>query len=110
MDPILLNSISVFLVQIGSRFLTLDFTDAQKKLVQHPWVQSIILFAMFYVSTRNLLISFALIIFYNICLYFLLNENSSYNIYTRKWLKEEGFTSSLQDKTNVYYKNMAALN
>jgi len=107
MDPILLNSVSVFLVQIGSRFLTFNLTDAQKRIIQHPWVQSIILYALFYVSTRNVVISIGLLIAYGLCLYFLLNENSKYNIYNKHWLIKEGFLQdSLIDKTKEYYSNI----
>lgn len=110
MDPVVLNSISIFLVQIGSRFLTFNFTDAQKKVIQHPWGQSIILFAMFYVGTRNLLVSTCLILFYNLCLYFLLNEKSHYNIYNRRWLEKEGFQSEkVVSRTKSYSENITRL-
>ena len=107
MDPILLNSVSVFLVQIGSRFLSFNFTDAQKRMIQHPWVQSFILFALFYVSTRNVVVSLGLLMVYYLCLYFLLNEQSKYNIYDKRWLIQEGFQkTSLVDKTKEYYENI----
>lgn len=109
MDPIVLNSVSIFLVQIGSRFLNFNFTDAQKKMLQHPWVQSIILAAMFYLGTRSLWIAIALILFYHLCLYFLLNEHSSYNIYNRHWLEQEGFQSQQTPKTKMYSKNITSL-
>ena len=109
MDPIVLNSVSIFLVQIGSRFLNFNFTDAQKKMLQHPWVQSIILAAMFYLGTRSLWITIALILFYHLCLYFLLNEHSSYNIYNRRWLEQEGFQSQQTPKTEIYRKNIQTL-
>lgn len=109
MDPVLLNSISIFLVQIGSRFLTFKFTDAQQKTIQHPWVQSIILFAMFYLGTRSLFISLCLILVYNLCLYFLLNEHSAYNIYNRRWLEHEGLQKEFISKTKTYTQNIRKL-
>lgn len=107
MDPIILNSVSIFLVQIGARFLNFDLTDAQTRIIKHPWVQSIILIALFYVSTRNIFISVGLVLTYYLCVYFLLNEQSKYNIYDKKWLAKEGLAQiTFEDKTNEYYSNI----
>lgn len=107
LDPILLNSISVFLVQIGARFLSFDLTNAQMRIIKHPWVQSIILIALFYVSTRNIIISTGLVLAYYLCVYFLLNEQSKYNIYDKKWLAKEGLSQiTFEDKTIEYYSNI----
>lgn len=111
MDPILINTVSVFLVQIGARFLNFDFTDAQKKIIQHRFTQNLILLALFYASTRNIVLSIGLLIAYNLCLYFLLNEHSRYNIYNRSWLVKEGFLQENEkDKTKAYYDNITNMN
>lgn len=106
-DPILLNSVSVFLVQIGARFLKFDLTEAQQRIIKHPWVQSIILISLFYVSTRNIFISSGLVLVYYLCVYFLLNEQSKYNIYDKKWLVREGLAqTTFENKTIEYYSNI----
>lgn len=110
MDPIVLNSISIFLVQVGARFLNFDLTSAQLKMVKHPWVQSLILVALFYVSTRNIVTSVGLVLIYYLFVTFLLNENSKYNIYDKKWLEKEGLKEiTFEDKTEEYYSNIQKL-
>ena len=111
MDPSLLSTVSVFFVQVGARFLNFNFTEAQRKLIQHPLIQNLILFAMFYVSSRSPWISLLLLFIYNLCLNYLLNEYSSLNIYNKKWLEKEGFQSSEQKKPirENYYNNVSKL-
>ena len=111
MDPSLLSTVSVFFVQVGARFLNFNFTEAQKKLIQHPLIQNLILFAMFYVSSRSPWISLLLLFVYNLCLNYLLNEYSSFNIYNKNWLEKEGFQSSQQKKPiqENYYNNVSKL-
>jgi hypothetical protein len=108
MDPNLLNTASVFLVQVGARFINFNFTDAQKKMIQHPLMQNLILFAMFYIPSRNPWVSLGLLFVYNLCLYYLLNEYSQFNIYNKKWLEQEGFMPSQQKKPiqENYYTNI----
>lgn len=111
MDPSLLSTVSVFFVQVGARFLNFNFTDAQKKLIQHPLIQNLILFAMFYISSRSPWIALLLLFVYNLCLNYLLNEYSSFNIYNKKWLEKEGFQSNQQKKPihENYYNNVSKL-
>lgn len=108
MDANLLNTASVFLVQVGARFINFNFTEAQKRMIQHPFIQNLILFAMFYISSRNPWISLTLLFIYNVCLYYLLNEYSQFNIYNKKWLEREGFVPYQQKKSinENYYNNI----
>lgn len=108
MDPNVLNTASVFLVQIGARFINFNFTEAQKRLLQHPFIQNLILFAMFYIPSRNPWVSLGLLFVYNICLYYLLNEYSQFNIYNKNWLEKEGFVPSQQKNLiqENYYNNI----
>ena len=102
------NAITMITVQVGSRFVQFDFTAAQKKLLQHPVSQSLILLFMFYSGSRNFILSILMVLSYYIIIFILLNEKHPLNIYSKEWLIKEGFVQS--DSVNalkqVYYKNI----
>jgi len=91
-DPIAV--FSAFATQIGGRHLIFDFTDAQKRLFAHSVTQRIILFGMFYFSTRSLKMAALLWAVYHLGLWVLLNEHNEWNIMPRKWLASEGFATA----------------
>lgn len=95
-DPIAI--FSAFATQIGGRHLVFNLTEAQKRIFAHPLTQKLILFGMFYFSTRNLKMAALLWIVYHMGLWILLNETSSFNILPRKWLAAEGFIDGSVEK------------
>lgn len=106
----LLTPFSAFMTQIGARQLQLNFTDAQKKLMAHPISQMAILFAMFYITTRRMIIALGLLIAYYVILYILLNENHPWNVLSPKWLATEGFAEAAEKSSiEIYYENLSKL-
>jgi hypothetical protein len=108
-DPIAV--FSAFTTQIGGRQLTFDFTDAQKRIFASPIAQKVILFGMFYFSTRNLTIAFGLWVFYHLAIQVLLNEQHPLNVLPRSWVTpSEGFEDRVE-KTSAdrYTENLTAL-
>jgi len=85
------NGLSMFFMQLGARNVQFNFTDAQKKFLQHPYVQLFLMTAMFYAPTRNIYLSVFLVVAYYLLTKILLNEYHPYNIYTKGWLIKEGF-------------------
>lgn len=106
----LLTPFSAFMTQIGARQLQFNFTDAQKKIMAHPVSQMAILFAMFYITTRRVVIALGLLVAYYVMLYILLNENHPWNMLSPKWLATEGFAEAREKSSrDLYYENMAKL-
>ena len=109
----MLSIASAFLMHTGSRHLTFDLTDAQKALLAHPGSKLVIMFAMFYVSTRNFLWSLALIGLYFVAINILLNEHHRMNVFSPGWLAARGIKSSVLaeklDYTELYKKNLNAI-
>lgn len=104
------TSTTALVSQIGARQLTFDFTEAQKKLFQHPYGQMLILYTMFYISTRSLLLSAVLIVLYVFLVNVLLNEHHPWNIFSRDWLKKEGFLdNSVPKRSQLYHENLRML-
>ena len=104
------TSTSTLVSQVGGRHLSFQFTDAQQKMLQHPYGQMFILYAMFYISTRSLLLSAVLIALYLILINVLLNEKHPWNILSTNWLKKEGFLEKdAPSKSQLYKQSLAML-
>jgi Gpi18-like mannosyltransferase len=86
--------------------MIIDATDAQKRLFRHPGIQMIILICMFFVSTRNAMVSVLLAAAYVVFVYILANEYHPYNILPKNWLESSG-TGKLSSQSNTLenYKN-----
>ena len=84
-----LSILFFIVVQIGGRYLKIDLTPAQQKLINNSMFQSIILLSIIYVSTKNFTNSIIIVMVIYICIYVLFNENHKYNILSKKWLYDE---------------------
>ena len=103
---------SAFAMHAGSRHITFDLTKAQKELITHPVSKILIMFGMFYISTRHLTWSIILLVVYFISIHMLLNENHQMNIFSPSWLMAKGFIerNSQETKyTDLYLKNLEAI-
>jgi predicted membrane protein len=103
-----LSLLMLLLVQVGGRFLKFELTKAQEKLIQNSIVQAIILFAIIFITTRNFITSVLLVALVNIFMHVLFNENSRYNILSKKWLKNEKLLKDdkLTSLKDIYYRNI----
>ena len=110
--PDLIAILASFLMHSGSRHLSFELTDAQKLLLSQPTTKAIIMFAMFYISTRNIKWSLILCILYFLAMNMLLNENHPLNIFSPAWLsskgliKNEGFFDIGPNYNETYIKNL----
>jgi hypothetical protein len=98
----------LILVQIGGRYLKIELTKAQQRIINDPLVQAIILFAIILMATKNVFLTCVIVIVFYLFVFVLFNENSKYNVLSKKWLKNENLISgtnymSLKD---IYYKNI----
>ena len=102
---------SAFLMHTGSRHLQLDLTTAQRKVLAHPFAKLCILMAMFYISTRSLVWSVVLIAVYLVTIHILLNEKHPFNVFSRKWLRENGFLEKQEEISPIelYRQNLEKL-
>lgn len=106
----MLGVASAFLAQVGARHLVFNFSSIQKKLITHPVTQAIIMFGMFYLSTRKMVFALALLVFYYLIIFVLANENHPFNVIPRKWLIMEGMLKP-DDKSPIelYRENISKL-
>jgi len=69
---------SMLLMNLGSKYIALDISKAQDKLLKNHLVRRITLFCIFYVATRNILISIALTVLFVVINSTLLHEESMF--------------------------------
>jgi hypothetical protein len=106
-----LSMIFLILVQIGGRYLKIELTPAQQKIVNNVVIQSVILFAIILMATKNVANSLIIVCFIYLCANILFNENHKYNILSKKWLIEENILSGSDYKSlkELYIKNISSI-
>jgi hypothetical protein len=106
-----MSMIFLILVQIGGRYLKIDLTPAQQKIVNNVVIQGIILFAIILMATKNVANSLIIVCFIYLCVNILFNENHKYNILSKKWLIEENIISNNDYKSlkEIYIKNISSI-
>jgi hypothetical protein len=107
-DP--LTALSFVILQVGGSSLKYDLSEAQKKILSHPYMQIIIFIAIVYFSTKNVLSTIIISILFYILIYILFNEKHKYNLLSKKWLyKEKIIYDNSNDSPKDKYKNILAL-
>jgi hypothetical protein len=103
-----LSILFLIIVQLGGRYLKIDLTNAQQKLINNSLFQGIILFSIILMSTKNLTNSIIIIFVIYISINILFNEHHKYNILSKKWLYDEKII--VDEKYNkikeIYIKNI----
>lgn len=108
-DPLVV--VAAFMMHTGARHIQFDLTDAQKQVMAHPTTKMIILFGMFYISTRNLVVSVFLVVLYNLAIHVLLNEKHPWNLFSYSWLVDQGIIDNTHNSDeasiiDIYKKNL----
>jgi hypothetical protein len=73
-----LTAFSMLMMNMGSRYLALDISRTQERILKYKIVRRITIFCMFYVATRDVLTSFILMILFIILGSSLFNEQSNF--------------------------------
>lgn len=103
-DPLLM--ISLVLMQIGAKYLDLQLTEFQKKLIKNSFVQAIILFGIIYIPIRDVFKTFLIVCLIYLTIYVLFNENHKMNIYSKRWLYNEGIIKDYENLRDKYYEKI----
>jgi hypothetical protein len=99
----------MLLLNLGGRFLSLEITKDQEKILSLPAVRRFFLFAILFVATRNIVIAAGLTVLVILCLGYLFNENSELCLWKScidipkpTEAKQEGFTGLTPEETMIY--------
>ena len=77
MNPYLLG-LAYILLNLGGRFMVLSVTPAQEAFLQNIIFRPLLLYAIMFIGTRNLVVAFWLTLVVLVTLHYLLNENSDW--------------------------------
>jgi hypothetical protein len=77
MNPYLLG-FAYILLNLGGRFMVLSVTPAQEAFLQNIVFRPLLLYAIMFIGTRNLVVAFWLTLVVLVSLHYLLNENSDW--------------------------------
>lgn len=107
LDPLFV--ISMILMQVGARYLDFGLTDFQQKLIKNNFAQAIILFGIIYIAIRDILKTTLIVALIYLIIYVLFNEKHKLNIYSKRWLYNEGIIKEYEDLKNKYYEKIAKI-
>jgi hypothetical protein len=85
----ILAGISIVLMNIGSRYIISDLGVIHNKILSSEIFKKIIIFAMFFVATRDILIAFMLSISYVVIIDGILHEKRKFCIVPKKYIEQE---------------------
>tara|TARA_Y100000590_G_C15431226_1_gene905273 strand:+ start:23 stop:319 length:297 start_codon:yes stop_codon:yes gene_type:complete len=74
LDNKYLFGLIMIIINLGARFIIDDLTPHQKKLINNHITRKIIVFLVFYIATKDLLVSLTLTVIYILFMSDLLNE------------------------------------
>ena len=99
--------IMMLLLNLGGRFLSLEISKDQEKVLSMPIVRRFFLFAVLFVATRNVVIAGGLAILVILCLGYLFNENSDLCLWksciaTPTDAKQESFVGLSAEEAMIY--------
>lgn len=106
-DPMLI--ISLILMQIGAKYLDLQLTEFQKRLIKNNFIQAIILFGIIYIPVRDVFKTIIIVALIYLVIYVLFNENHKLNIYSKQWLYNEGIIKEYNNIKDKYYDKLNKL-
>ena len=79
--------IIMLILNLGSKYISLELTHLQEKILGNPWIRKIVLFTVFFTATHEIITSVILTIIALILIKFLLHNDCSYclipNIYKK---------------------------
>jgi hypothetical protein len=83
MNPYVLG-LAYILLNLGGRFMVLSVSPAQEAFLQNIVFRPLLLFAIMFIGTRNLVVAFWMTLAVLLALHYLFNENSSWYL-LRDW-------------------------
>lgn len=79
--------LTMLILNLGGRFLSLEVTKKQEQFLQHPWVRRLLIFVVIFVGTRSIYVAFWGTLLVVLFLGYLFNENSTLCIFGQQGAK-----------------------
>lgn len=85
----LFAALLVVILNLGGRYLAMDISKSQEAVLTHPITRRVVLFAVLFLATRNVLIALVLTVLISIIFFNLLNEESPMYVGQRVSAREQ---------------------
>jgi hypothetical protein len=101
-------AVAIFLLNMGGRFLPFELTKGQEAILNQPIFRRLIIFVIFFVATRNLIIALWMSLLSILFIGYLFNENSSLYIFGKRATgkKTPGDTVALTQEEQQILKSL----
>ena len=101
-------AVAIFLLNMGGRFLPFEITKGQEAILNQPIFRRLIIFVIFFVATRNLIIALWMSLLSILFIGYLFNENSSLYIFGKRVTskKTPGDTVALTQEEQQILKSL----
>ena len=87
--------VALLLLNIGSRYLATDLGKFHEKILSNDLVKRFVLFALFFVATRDVLIALTLTLVFSVIVYGFLHEKSRFSLVPD--------TKCIRDRLRAFY-------
>jgi hypothetical protein len=94
--------ISLLMLNLGSRYIMGDIGEFLENILKNDFTKKLIIVALFFVATRDIVISLVLTIVFTIVVYGLFNEKSRYSLVPND--------TKVKNKLKEYYSNIQIIN
>lgn len=98
--------VTMLLLNLGSRFVVADLGKFHETILTNEYFKKIILFSMFFVATRDILIAFVLTILYIIVIDGLLHEKRKFCIIPKKYIDDIQNKQDINENQYLQAKNV----
>lgn len=93
-----LPGIAILMLNMGSRYVISDLGEFHQKVLSSEIVKKFIIFCMFFVATRDTMVSLILTIVFSIVVYGIFNEKSRYSLIQSD--------NTVKGRLKEYYENV----
>lgn len=83
-NDIVLSGISMLILNIGTKYLTLELSQKQDELLKNYYIRKCVIFIIFWVGTKDIYYSLLLTFLYIVIINNLLNETSKLYLFKSK--------------------------
>ena len=89
--------IVMIMMNVGSKFISIKLTKSQERYLKNNVAKQMLIFAIAWMATKDILVSFAITAIFHVLANHLLNENSTLCIIPRKWRQFEKILDADED-------------
>lgn len=75
--------VTMLMLNLGSKYLFIDISKAQENFFKHSIVRKLTLFSVFFIATRDLIVSSILSLVFIVFTQSIFNENSKYSVLSK---------------------------